>query len=150
LFPGSPGELHFIVNGRMSNRAKESRVLSFKAHRCIGPCIKDEVKGPVEGAVRLWSKASSWAPKSIPKEGEDVMIESEWNMELDVAGETPIFKHVEIKGILRFSNKKAITLNAHRVFVNGGKFGIGTEKAPYLENGGVTLHGGKNDEAMAL
>jgi len=34
--------------------------------------------------------------------------------------------------------------------VNGGKFGIGTKEKPYLQNGGVTLHGGKNDEAMAL
>lgn len=134
----------------MTNRPKEDRVLTFKAHRCIGPCIKDVEKGPVEAAVRYWSKAASWAPKSIPKAGEDVMILPEWNMELDIEGETPIFKHVEIQGILRFKNTKSITLNAHRVYVNGGKFGIGTKEKPYLQDGGVTLHGGKNDEAMAL
>jgi hypothetical protein len=71
-------------------------------------------------------------------------------MELDIEGNTPIFKHVEIQGILKFKIDKPITLNAHRVFVNGGKFHIGTKEKPYLQNGGVTLHGGKNDEAMVL
>lgn len=150
LFPGSPGELHFIANGRMTNRAKEARLLSFHAERCIGPCVKDVESGPAEATVRYWSNAASWAPKSIPVAGEDVMIEPEWNMELDVEGDTPIFKHVEIRGILRFRNSRPITLHAHRVFVNGGKFGIGSKEQPYLQNGGVTLHGGKSDEAMAL
>jgi len=80
----------------MTNRVKESRVLSFLAYRCIGPCIKDVVKAEAEATVRYWSKEASWAPKSIPKAGEDVMILPEWNMELDIEGETPIFKHVEI------------------------------------------------------
>jgi len=134
----------------MTNRKKEDRVLSFHAHRCIGPCIKDVEKQESEAKVRYWSKAASWAPKGIPKAGENILIEPSWNMELDIEGETPIFKHIEIQGILRFSNSKPITLNTHTIFVNGGKFGIGTKEKPYLQNGGVTLHGGKNDEAIAL
>lgn len=134
----------------MSNRDKNSRVLNFKSHRCIGPCIADVEGVEPEATVRYWSDPKSWEPRGIPKAGEDVMIDPKWNMELDIEGETPIFKHVEIQGILRFRNAKSITLNAHRIFINGGKFGIGTALRPYLENGGVTLHGGKNDEAMAL
>ena len=66
-------------------------------------------------------------------------------MEYDIAGESPLYGAIEVKGILRFSNNLAINLNCKRIFINGGKFGIGTKSRPYLQKGGVTLHGPKED-----
>jgi len=44
----------------------------------------------VEDLVKLWSDPSSWPSGKVPAAGEDVHVESGWNMTMDVA-DTPIF-----------------------------------------------------------
>jgi hypothetical protein len=98
-----------------------------------------------EAEVRYWSNPKSWLPGTIPKAGESFTIDKTWNMEYDIEGESLIYGAIEVKGILRFSNSKNINLNCKRIFINGGKFGIGSKSRPYLMKGGVTLHGPKED-----
>lgn len=115
------------------------------------PCFDDLGDIEPEADVRLWSNAASWAPGSIPIAGESFTIDEKWNMEYDIEGASLVFGAIEVKGILRFSNDKDITLNCKRIFINGGKFGIGTKSRPYLKKGGVTLHGAKEDpDQLAL
>ena len=48
----------------------------------------------IETDYRRWSEASSWAPGSIPVEGDEVLIEPSWNMLYDLT-DSPVFKSIE-------------------------------------------------------
>jgi hypothetical protein len=39
---------------------------------------------PLEAEIRYWSNPAHWTSGSVPLAGEDVQIESGWNMILDV------------------------------------------------------------------
>ena len=84
----------------MGTYGKE-HTLKFVGHRCIGPCNEDIEEKPVENFVRLWSDVENWPLKRLPAEGEDVHIESGWNMTMDIP-ETPILRLVRVNGILNF------------------------------------------------
>jgi hypothetical protein len=151
IFTEKPREFHFIVNGRFKDPLnKEARQLKFKAHRCIGPCFIEDDDGP-EPPVTKWSDTEkSWEGIS-PSAGNDIIILKDKNIELDLKGDTPIFGTIEIRsGILRFANDQDITLHCSRIFVNEGKFGIGTKSRPYNYKGGVTFHGRKGDDVLAI
>lgn len=102
-----------------------------------------------EIGVRYWSDVSNWPNETLPAEGEEVHIESGWNMILDIE-ETPIFENVRINGILTFGNETDIHLRAKRIFIRAGELHIGNETHPFPNSARITLFGGKNDEAMAF
>jgi hypothetical protein len=79
--------LKFVVNGKNSTPYK-SRMLTFKGYRCIGPCNVDINETTEVGAEKLWSDPNSWPDGKIPGEGDNVHIESGWNMTMDVANGT--------------------------------------------------------------
>ena len=82
---------------------------------------------PVNNATATyWSNASSWTNRNntIPKDGDSVVIESGWNMILDV--NTPNLTKLTINGRLTFLNTTNITLTAGSVFVYSGELFIGS------------------------
>jgi hypothetical protein len=105
-------EFHFIINGKdMPTGAKNLR---FIAHRCYpDPCFEGAqvVKKETEKGVRLWSNPESWTSGEVPVEGESFIIESGWNMQLDLP-ETPIFDQIEINGLLKFKPDMDVHLRA--------------------------------------
>jgi hypothetical protein len=87
--------------------------------RCVGPCNEEIDETDAVGAERLWSSPSSWTSGKVPEEGEDVHIESGWNMTMDLA-ETPILRLVRVNGILRFKDDMDISFRAKHIFVRAG------------------------------
>jgi hypothetical protein len=103
-------QFSFIVNGKNMTRWKES-LMTFKAHRCIGSCNEEIVEVTTVGAETLWSNPKSWPSGKVPVAGEDVVIESGWNMTMDVA-DTPIYRLVNVNGLLNFKRGINITFRA--------------------------------------
>jgi hypothetical protein len=65
---------------------------------------------PVENTTRRWSDPKSWNTNKIPVAGDNITIESGWNMIYDVAV-SPILNYLEINGRLTFENNtKDLTL----------------------------------------
>ena len=82
---------------------------------------------PVNNATATyWSNASSWTNRNntLPKDGDSVVIESGWNMILDV--NTPNLTKLTINGRFTFLNTTNITLTAGSVFVYSGELFIGS------------------------
>mmetsp|Transcript_41638 Transcript_41638/g.63568 ORF Transcript_41638/g.63568 Transcript_41638/m.63568 type:complete len:141 (+) Transcript_41638:96-518(+) len=101
-------EFHFIVAGNITTKEQDVRM---NGHRCVGSCNEDITEVEPEDDVRYWSEAESWPDEKVPEEGDEVHIESGWNMVLDVA-DTPIFKLVRVNGLLTFKNDMDITLRS--------------------------------------
>ena len=83
-------------------------------------------------------------------EGDDVVIESGWNMYLDIE-ETPILNILEINGRLTFlSSNFSITLNAQKIYVRAGELLIGSEEEPFPETANIVLHGDMDSATLTL
>jgi hypothetical protein len=142
-------DITFVVN---YHDESAGRNLLITGHKCFsGVCdngVVEEVE--MEAGSRLWSDPLNWPGEVLPAEGDDVIIESGWNMYLDIE-ETPIFKSLEINGRLTFLNSNfSITLNSHRIWVRAGELLIGTEDDPFKETATIVLHGNQDDETFAL
>jgi len=72
----------------------------------------------------------------VPAEGDDVVIEPTWWVELDLA-ETPKLKSLTVHGRLSFKddpiNLPSIKLRSHIIYVTVGEFLIGSEESPFLQ-----------------
>jgi len=91
----------------------------------------------------LWCDVSSWVDTlgRVPIEGDDVVVESGWNMYLDC--DTPILNTLEINGRLTFrdDDNLDLTLNSKRIWVRSGELLIGTEDSPFRNTAKIVLHG---------
>ena len=78
------------------------------------------------GNITYWSNPSSWTNRNntLPKENDTVVIETGWNMILDI--NTPILKKITINGRLTFLNTTNIKLTSYLVFVYAGELLIGS------------------------
>ena len=77
--------------------------------RCAGSCFGDIADMNTENGTRYWSNTTSWPKGVLPVEGEDVVIDSTWNMILDLPI-TPVLGSLEVNGILTFKPSMNITL----------------------------------------
>jgi hypothetical protein len=140
-------ELHFVVNGKSKTHPLAEQTVEMEGVRCVGSCVEAIVEVETEIGVRYWSDVSNWPNETLPVEGDDVHIESGWNMILDIE-ETPVFELIRINGVLTFSNETDIHLRAKHIFIRAGELHIGNETHPYNRTARITLHGEKNAEAM--
>ena len=78
------------------------------------------------GNITYWSDENSWLNrnKTLPKDGDSVVIESGWNMILDI--NTPNLTKITINGRLTFLNTTNITMTAGSIFVYAGELFIGS------------------------
>lgn len=123
--------------------------------RCYGGCSEEiEEVEEVEDEIRYWSYESSWPNGTVPIEGEDVHVESGWNMVYDLDDtdglEAPIYNNVEINGKLTFKNESNPHLKVKHLFVRAGHLEIGNETHRFNGSARITLYGEKNFEAMAF
>jgi hypothetical protein len=119
------------VNGKNKTRSK----VTIKGYRCNGPCL-DEIQDIAinETDVRRWSDPASWDNGRVPEAGEDVVIQSGWNMLFDI-DQTPILNMVTINGRLRFEDAlQDLHLRAKYIFVRSGELIIGSEDRAYQRN----------------
>jgi len=103
----------------------------LKGIQCIGACNPAVQVVPL-GNITYWSNASSWTNrnKTVPKDGDSVVIESGWNMILDV--NTPNLTKLIINGRLTFLNTTNITMISQIIYVYAGELIIGSKDYPYL------------------
>jgi hypothetical protein len=98
-YPDETGirEIHYVINGKDMNGMP--KVLDFNTTRC-SDCFETIVEvDTVENTTRLWSDPKSWPNGTVPVEGDDVHIESGWNMTFDMEN-SPIYKLVRVNGFL--------------------------------------------------
>lgn len=140
-------EINFIINGKDYYTER----LSFEGVRCIGQCqppIEDE---ELELEFRYWSNASHWGDfGKVPEEGDEVIIESSWNMIYDIE-ESPKLKSLEIRGKLTFENNGTDrSLSVYNLWVRSGELEIGNITDPFTANALITLLGDNTEEYFAF
>lgn len=117
-----------------------------------GDCFAYDIEEqPLEDTARLWSNPDDWPSGAIPVEGDDVVIESGWNMYLDIA-ETPLLNSLEINGRLSFRDEDGldITLNSYLIWVHAGELFVGTEDAEFRNKAIIRLHGQNDSPTWAF
>jgi len=124
-------EFHWVVTGKDASAFKP---IKFVANRCPwGICPQEEiVEKELENKTRLWSDKKNWPNETLPAEGDEVHVESGWNMVYDIE-ESPVFKLIRVNGRLSFKNDtdKLLHLKAKHIFVRAGELHIGTKEYPF-------------------
>ena len=119
----------------------------------VGGCNNKNLPsdGEIEAEYRYWSKPASWATTAtatgvLPVEGDDVIIQSTWNMVLDLT-DTPVFRSIEINGRLTILNDgKTYNLHSYLIYVRKGELIVGTADKPITGKVIFTLHGTRADK----
>jgi len=147
-YPDDTGirEIQYAITGIESD-GKE-KLLNLEATRCTD-CYEAIVEvDEVESETRLWSNPKSWPNETVPVEGDDVHIESGWNMTFDMEN-SPTYGLVRVNGYLTFLQGANLTFNAKHIFIRAGELHVGSKEEPH--NGSVTikLHGEKDSAAIA-
>jgi len=122
------------------------RRLFFVIHRCPGgKCPTDNFEeSPIEVDPRYWSDPLAWeCPPSaddptvpdplcgVPTAGADVIIQSGWNMVLDVPiKDLPAFNEIEIRGRLSFKTDMDHHLKVNRIKIRAGELKVGEKAKP--------------------
>ena len=140
--------LEMVINGKDTSRFG----LNIVGNECVGGVCVNEVivEGEIETTPRMWSNPDSWGG-TLPVEGDDVEIESTWNMVLDIA-DPPRLNSLAVNGRLTFLNQEGldIKLSAGNIFVRAGEFIIGTEEEPFLQKAEIELLGETESQAVVL
>lgn len=129
--------MHYIVNAQNLTR----RSLKLRGYRCIGPCLPAVTAVVISSNITYWSNLTTWKNGSLPKAGEDVVIEPGQNIVYDLE-ESPIFNYVQINGRLTFLlDAPKLHLRAKYIFVRAGELLIGNETHPFKGQAKITLYG---------
>lgn len=112
------------------------------------------LKGQLFGYVNAWSSDITWGGEFAPLEGESVYVPKGLNLLVDVDS-TPVLKIVIVEGSLIFApdatnSSHHRTFDANYVFVNEGRFEVGTEEHPYTSKVTITLHGKISDPYLPI
>ena len=75
---------------------------------CKNRCPKNPWEKEKEKDLKKWSDPNIWDNKKLPKEGDNVLIKSQWRMLLDI-DETPILNTLIIDGDLIIDSSKETT-----------------------------------------
>jgi len=106
----------------------------------------------MENRTRYWSIAKDWPNNTLPKSGEDVEVQSGWNMIFDLNDSSPQYNRITINGMLTFkndsTNNDTIHLKANHIFVRAGSLHIGSKNHTYTKKAQITLFGKRDAEAM--
>jgi hypothetical protein len=115
--------IHWIVSGKnQTNNTYVKQHVIMKGNRCpLGVCPAELINtsAPSENRTRYWNTSTDWPNNTIPVEGEDVHIESSWNMVMDM-NPTPIYKLVRVNGNLTFNPNNDTELRAKHIYVRAG------------------------------
>ena len=140
-------ELNFVVTGN----AKSSKTIQINGYRCrenlVPWCNLNPVTSTCSGTPKLWSNPDSWKTDAkpaggLPLEGEDIFIPAGTSFLFDLV-ESPVYGIITIQGCVSFlsDNSKDQHLRAHGIYVQTGKFNIGSKTTPYTKKAKITLFG---------
>lgn len=141
-------ETHIIINGKnQSGNPYEEQTIYQVAQRCIGECIEESGEDGTEDRIRYWSKPTDWPSGTVPEEGDDVHIESTWQMVFDL-NPSPVYQLIRVNGKLSFADEMDTHLNCKHLSISAGELHIGSEEKPMENNVRITLYGEKSQEAI--
>jgi hypothetical protein len=86
--------------------------------------------------------STDWPDGKVPEEGEDVHIESGWQMVFNM-NPSPVYQLIRVNGILTFDNETDTHLNCKHLFIRAGELHIGSEEYPMAMSARITLYGEK-------
>jgi len=139
-------QMELWVDGKNKSR----RSIKLVGYRCKKWCPGGVEEKPLETTVRRWSNPEAWPTGRVPAEGDEVLVESGWNMLYDIE-ESPIFGKIEINGRLTFEDGvKDLHLRAKSIWVRAGELVIGNSTHPFQKTAKITLHGEKADEHLLI
>jgi hypothetical protein len=102
------------------------------------------LKGNSFQYVNAWSADTTWGGEFAPLEGESIYIPKGLNLLVDIDS-TPQLNAIIVEGTLIIAPDvdptHHRTLDAHYIFVNGGRMEVGTEAFPYTSKITITMHG---------
>jgi len=101
----------------------------------------------MEDRVRYWNVSTDWPDGKVPVEGDDVHIESGWQMVFNL-NPSPVYKLIRVNGKLTFENTTDTHLKAKHLFVRAGELHIGYEEYPMEKKARITLYGEKQMETI--
>lgn len=137
-------ELQFILSG--GNASSLTLVGIYCEQSC--PVNPPVIVRPLEVEYRYWSDATNWPNETLPAAGENVTIESGWNMILDVAEPAEI-ANLTINGRLTFQQGLDVKMRARNIFIRAGEMHIGSAAEPHTGTVLITLTGVKSfDETL--
>lgn len=147
-YPDETGirEVHYAINGINMNGTEQ--ILNLEGTRCTDCYETIEEVDTVENNTRMWSDPNSWPNGTVPAEGEDVHIESGWNMTFDMEN-SPTYGLVRVNGYLTFLPGANLTFNAKHIFIRAGEMHIGTKENPHNGTVTVKLFGERDSSAIA-
>lgn len=141
--------IRMIINGDNNdvNNVKLTGV------RCISGCAPPPPTNlPVEDRVRFWSVLADWDGRlELPKDGDEVVIPSHWNMMYDIVeADTPKLESLEINGRLSFMPGADRILKAYNLWVRSGELNIGESGNPFPNQATIELQGDNTEEYFAF
>ena len=156
---------NFLIDGENNNPLTPAtkninlRVYRCFFEKCIVPTPPPVPQGRPEDA-RIWSKAESWqgapsgyggADGQVPKDGDDVMILSDWWMVDDMV-ELPKLKRLFIYGVLELENGRDHILRAEIILISGlhGMLIAGWPDKPMVNNVIISVLGNHDTKDMPL
>jgi len=135
---------------KMDGQVTDKESFFLRRDECIswGDCNGEdsEDEEPVETDTRNWSDTSSWPSGSLPQEGDEIEIESSWNMVYDLE-DSPIYKTIKINGRLTIKNDGTDRqLQAYSIYIKKGELIVGTEEERFEANMNFLLHGDRSNK----
>ena len=142
-FTGDNNTVSYILKGDPNNNIEQQ--VTYSTYRCFyDDCIPPPPPtlpppSPRCDNEQLWSDPSAWPNSVLPREGDDVLINSSQCIIIDV--EIPRLGRLNIEGQLELRDSREHVIQADLIIINGGAFIAGSELTPFLNNVTIILHG---------
>lgn len=122
----------------------------YTAVICRLYCPVDPGAAPISNEIRFWSDPSSWPTGKVPVANELVVVDSGWNIILDIS--PPDLDKLTIRGKLSFDlEKPTLTLTVKNIEItNGGILQIGNSTNPYTNKASIVLKGDRTDPQIII
>eukprot|EP00899_Mesostigma_viride_P025002 jgi/Mesvir1/5687/Mv15702-RA.1 len=100
--------------------------------------------------IDRWSRLTTWGLEPPPREGDSVFIPANRTVLLDVS--PPLLQLIVVEGVLMFENlaDADLALDAHYIFLRGGRLQVGTASDRYRGRAQITLHGGPDSPEVPM
>ena len=111
--------------------------------KCKYTCSANSGSGTTivkEDFARWWSNATQWPNQTVPRDGDDAVVEATWNLNLDI--DTAVLNQLTILGNLIFNDTRGTNkLTANNIWINGGNLTAGNATNPFENEILIAING---------
>lgn len=126
-------EIRCVTTRRSELNKLSVAVTTGKGHKAVAaPSVRFRY-------LDRWSELTTWQNNEPPMDGDTVVIPPDQVVLLDIS--PPRLFLFLVQGELVFDRQDGLELHASYIWVQGGKFEIGTEAEPFLNRATITLYG---------